>query len=137
MLMQNISMVSEILFIGGLIVYMFFASLHFINPIYIYFWHGEFEPLIPLYIPFVNETTASGFTILISIQTVEVFSAALASASVDFPYMLGVINVWIFSSVFEETVSELNGDLRAEEVDMPLVKAKLRNIFIMYYDFWS
>lgn len=134
LLMQKISQISECLFIGGLIVYFVFTSLHFLNPIYGYFWQHEFKPLFPLYLPFVDEKTTAGFTILISIQIVEIFISVLSSASADFPYMIMVINVWIFSSVFEENVSELNDVLRAKKVDELLVKAKLRNIFGMYCD---
>lgn len=129
-------MVGEILFIVGLIAYILCAALHFVNPIYGYFWHGEYKPLIPLYIPFIDETTPSGFAILVLIQTIEVFSACLASASVDFPYIIVVINVWVFSSIFKENVSELNETLQVKYVDMPSVKAKLQNIFKMYYDIW-
>lgn len=136
MLLQNMAWLSEMLLVGGLVAYMNCAALHFLNPIYGYFWQNEFKALFPLYIPFIDETTAIGFTILMTIQSFEIFIALLSSACADFAFMIKVINVWIFSTIFHGTVHELNDILRKEKARMPLVRTKLRRICKMYYDVW-
>lgn len=136
-LLKNISLLSEVMLIGGIIAYIFCAILHFLNPIYGYFWQNEFKALFPLYIPFIDETTMNGFVALISIQSVEVFISILSNATVDFPFMIIIINVWIFTSIFEDDVNELNDILREKSVDVPLAEAKLRDIFKMYHQIWT
>lgn len=112
LLMLNMSWISEIILIIGLMAIMLVAMLHFIEPIYGYFWQHQFKALFPLYIPFVDEKTEVGFVILISIQSIEIFAAAVAGASVDLPFMISVINVWIFYTIFEDNTNEWNAILR-------------------------
>lgn len=130
------SWLSEMILIGGLTAYISCATIHFINPIHGYFWQHEFKALVPLYIPFVDESTVVGFTILLSIQTIEAFFAALTSGAADFPFMITVINVWIFSAIFHDHVNELNGILHEKKVDMPMARATLQSITEMYCDIW-
>ena len=137
LLLRNISMFCEVLFIVGFFVYMGFTCLLYINPIYGYFWLNEYRPSIPLYIPFIDEKTTIGFVMLLMIQAVEIFLATLASLSADLPYIIWAINVHVYSTVFKENVNELNDILRTEnQVDFVLATAKLRNIFKMYNDVW-
>lgn len=135
--LHQMSWLSEMTMICGTIAYMLVGIFHFINPIYGYFWQHEFEPLMPLYIPFVDEKTAAGFAILMSIQTIEMFIGALSTGCIDFLSMTLILNVRIFSSVFKDDVNDLNDILHEENVDMTLAKIKLRIICeISYYDAW-
>lgn len=137
LLLEKMSRISEMTLIGGSIVYTIGGVLHIINPIYGYYWQHKFKPLIPLYVPFVDETAADGFAILLTIQTIEIIVATMASICADFPFMIVIMNVWIFSTIFEDNVNELNEIFRAKKVDMPLAKTKLKGIFEMYYDNWT
>lgn len=134
LLLHKMSLISEMMLIAGVIAYMCAIMLHFINPIYAYFWRHEFQALLPLYIPFIDEKTTNGFILLTSIQTVEMCIAIIATACGDFPFMILVVNVFIFSTIFKDHVNELNAILRKKEVDLPLAKAKLQNIFELYTD---
>lgn len=134
LLLRNMSWLSEVILIGGTIAYMNCIALHFINPIYGYFWHHEYKPLFPLYVPFVDEQTAIGFGILMAIQSIEIFGAMISSGCADFHFMITVVNIWIITSIFHDDVHELSKLLRRKKVD--LARAMSRNIFKMYYDIW-
>lgn len=84
LLLQKMSWLSELILIGGTIAYMLVAILHYINPIYGYFWKHEFKALFPLYIAFIDEKSAFGFISLLTIQSIEVFAALMSSACADF-----------------------------------------------------
>lgn len=135
-LLEKVSWLSELILICGLALYSFCAALHLINPIYGYFWQHEFRALFPLYIPFVDEKMPVGFATLISIQTIEISIAAIATGCADFPFMIAVINTGIFSTIFHDKVSELSGILRAKKQNLPLARAELQSICAMYYDIW-
>lgn len=135
-LLENLSWLSELILIGGTITYILVAILHFLNPIYGYFWKHEFKALMPMYILFIDEKTAIGFTILLLIQSMQVFAGVLASAAADFIFMILVINAWIFATNFKDNVNEMSAILRKKKVDMPLASTKLRNIFDIYYEVW-
>lgn len=136
LLLHNMSWLSEVILIGGYLFYMFVGILHLINPIYAYFWQHEFKPLMPLYIPFIDVKSSVGFVILISIQTLEVFAAVMATGCADFPFMILVLNVRIFTTIFEDSANELNVMLHERKVDMLKVKAQLKHISKMYGDIW-
>lgn len=129
LLLQRLSRISEMIIIGGSIAYIFCAILHLVNPIYEYFWQNEFKPLFPLYIPFIDEKTANGFTILSSIQIVEIFIAFVASGCADFLFMMLVVNVRMFSTIFEESLIELNEILQKKKVDMPMATTTYSDIW--------
>lgn len=130
------SWVSEVILVGGFIAYILVAVLHLINPIYGYFWQHELKALFPLYIPFIDEKSVSGFTILISIQTMQALGAAVGSGCTDFPFMIIVINIWIFITYFKDDTNDLNAILRKKKVNMALATNKLRHIFKLYNDIW-
>lgn len=134
LLLHKMALISEMLLICGFIAYMGCAIIHLINPIYAYFWRNEFQALFPLYIPFIDEKTPGGFILLILIQTVEIFISAAAIASADFAFAIIIANLWIFSTIFENNVSELDKILHEKKVDMTLAKAQLKNIVEMYND---
>lgn len=139
LILQKMSSISEMTVICGTIAYLLVATFHFINPIYGYFCQHELKALFPLYIPFVDEHTAVGAVSLISIQSIEVFAAALASACADFLFVTAAINIWVFCTIFQQNLFELNDILHEKNADvpLPLATAKLRSIFEMYNDNWK
>lgn len=136
MLLHKVSIIGEIVFACGSIAYISIAILGILYSFVGYFWQHELRPMLIIYLPYIDEKTVNGFAILMAIQSVEIFFAFAASASADFSYMLVIINVYAFTSIFEENVCELSEILHEKKVDMPLVKAKFRNICDMYYDIW-
>lgn len=136
LLLEKISLFSEMIVIGGTIVYVSCAVFHLMIPIYAYFWQHELKPLMPLYIPFVDEKTAIGFSILLSIHIAQAFAMTASTACVDLSFMIVALNIRIFGTIFDDNVNELNELLRMEKVDMPLAAKKFRSIFEIYYDNW-
>lgn len=138
MVLQEMSLISESTLIRGTIAYMLVGMLHFINPIYGYFWQAELKPLVPLYIPFVDEKTALGFISLLLIQSFQLFVGLVSSACADFPFLIVAMNIWAFSTIFAEYVIDLNDVIEhAENANMPLIKTKLQRIIEMHNDNWT
>lgn len=137
LLMQKMSLISRTIFIGGAIAYIFCIILHFLNPIYGYFWQNEFKALFPLYIAFIDENSVGGFIILVSIQTVQLIISIAAFTAVDYSFMTIAANCWIYSSIFEDNANELNEVLQNEKaVDSSTSNIKLRKMVEAYYDIW-
>lgn len=61
-------------------------------------------------------------------------AALLASACSDFIFTLITTNVPVFADILGDNVTELNEILATRKPDMLLLKAKLRNILIMYQE---
>lgn len=136
LVLHRMSRISETILFRGTIAYLVVVSVHFINPIHSYFWRHEFKPLMPLYVPFVDERTAFGFVTLMSIQSFELFVGALANGCADFAILTFALNVWVFSTIFQENVIQLNGILNGPNADVPSAITKLRRIFVMYNENW-
>lgn len=134
LLLQKVSKISEIAIIGGLMLYISSGMLHFINPFFAYYLHNELKVAMPMYLPFIDETTKRGFIILLIIHFVEIIFATVATTCVDFSFLVIIANIPIFSTIFADNVNELSKILREKKTNLSIVKAKLRNIFLLYND---
>lgn len=111
------------------------GMIYIVNPIFSYFWLNEIKPMLPVYMPFIDENTLIGFIELTLIHIIFIFTGALGTVSVDFMVVMIVLNVPIFSTIFSDNVHELNDILHARNDGHDksvLTKAKLRNLFFMF-----
>lgn len=136
--LQLLSTITELLlkvgFAGGCACGMVFI----LNPIFSYVWLHEMKPMLPVFMPFIDENTQSGFIQLTLIHTIFIVTGVIGTASVDFLVFMTVLNIPIFSTIFNDNVQELNDILHAENDDgngpdkSVLIKAKLRNLIFMF-----
>lgn len=136
-LLQKVSIISEVASIGGSIMYISGGMLHFISPFFAYYLHGELKVAMPMYLPFIDETTKRGFTILLIIHFVEIVFASVATTCVDFSFLVIIANIPIFSTIFADNVRELSEILREKKRNLATAKAILRNIFLMHNELWQ
>lgn len=138
-LLQMLSKITELFLkfgiIGGSCCGMFFI----VNPFITYVWLNEMKPMIPIYMPFIDENTMDGFLLLTLIQTVFIVTGVIGTVSVDFLIFMIVLNVPIFSNIFSDNVTELNAILSGDDDEdkQTLIKMKLRNLFFMYDEIWQ
>lgn len=142
-LLQLLSTLTELLLECGFAGCCLCGILFIVNPIFSYVWMHEMRPMLPVYTPFIDENTLSGFIQLTLIHTVFIVSGVIGTASVDFMIVMIVLNVPIFTIIFSDNVQELNDIMHAkndrrlggEGPDKSvMVKAKLRNLFFMFGD---
>lgn len=135
-LLQSRSKLTILVLSLGFMGYVSIGLFHFINPIYEYLWHNELKPLMPTYLPFIDEKTTSGFIILTINQMIGIFYAVLGSYCADILGFVLVLNFSIFTTVFRENTDEFNGILHQRNGETSSVKEKFRTIFDQYEVIW-
>lgn len=134
-LIQKYAIITEIVIKGGITVYTFAGLFYLINPFYSYYWRNELVPLIPLYLPYIDENTTIGFSFLTAMHAIYLFLAVIGTACTDFMFVMMVVNMPLLSNIFRDNINELNGILREENVNEPLAKAKFKNILLLHREF--
>lgn len=86
--------------------------------------------------PFVDESTKSGFIALMGIHFAYMLTV-VSSVGVDFIFVMTIINIPLLAIIFGDNVQELNEILREENVNEKVAKAKLRNILLMQREIWE
>lgn len=132
LILRKFSTASEILLKCGVVVYLLAGCFYLLNPIYLYYTKNEIVPLLPLYMPFIDESTKSGFILLSAIHLGFLFIAVVASACTDLWFAMVAVNFFVPANIFSENVRELNVILTQDKVDIQLTKAKLLNILLIH-----
>lgn len=65
---KKCALYTEYLFIGMTILYISATFSFLIYPLYMYFFENEIVPILPIYLPYVDENTHYGYIILTSFQ---------------------------------------------------------------------
>lgn len=134
-LLQLFSTITELLLKFGFSASCLCGLVFILNPIFTYVLLNQMKPMLPVYMPFIDENTLNGFIQLTLIQTIFIVAAVIGTSSADFMVVMIVLNIPIFPLIFSDNVHELNGILHAKNNsnDKPvLIKAKLRNLFFMF-----
>lgn len=134
-LAQQFATLTEWIFKGGSTVYLLAGMSYFLNPLYSYFWLNEIVPILPVYMPFIDENTMEGFIGLTLMHLSLLVLAVAASAGVDFMFISLIFNMLFFARIFTDNVDELNDTLREDQVDRIQAKAKLTNILLIHREF--
>lgn len=137
MLLSNFSLITEIVLKAGSALYCCAGLFYILNPFYSYYFKNELIPLIPLYIPFIDEETKTGFITLCGIHFGFMILTVMATACTDFMFVMIIVNIPVLSTIFCDNVRELNDILKNKNVDVPAAKGKLRNILLMHRDIWE
>lgn len=137
LLMRKFSLITEIVLKAGCALYFCAGVFYFLNPLHSYFFKNKLIPLLPLYMPFIDEHTKSGFIILGAVHVAIIISTVIASACSDFMFVMIIVNIPVLSTIFSDNVGELNDILRNENVDFSAAKAKLRNILLIHREIFE
>lgn len=136
-LLKLFTIITKVVIKVGAAIYCLAGAFYMINPIYSYFVKHEIIPLIPLYMFFIDETTRNGFTLLTIIHITFMVLTVAGSACSDFMFVMIIVNIPLLSTIFVDNIQELNKILREETVNVPLAKAKLKNILLMHIEIWE
>lgn len=130
--LSKFSAATEIVLKSGVILYSLAGCFYLLNPIISYYTKREIVPLLPLYMPFIDETTKSGFILLTAMHLGFLLIAVVASACTDLWFAMVAVNFFVPAKIFHENVRELNAILKQDKVDIPISKAKLLNILLIH-----
>lgn len=136
-LLHLFSIITEVIIKGGFALYCLAGLFYTINPIYSYFFKHELIPLIPVYVAFIDETTKNGFISMGIVHLIFMVLTVAGSACTDFMFVMIIANMPVLSAIFVGNIQELNEILREETVNVPLAKAKLKNILLMHKEIWE
>lgn len=124
--------ISRLILKLGVVIYTLAGLFYLLNPIYLYCTRREIVPLLPLYMPFIDETTKHGFILLSVLHLGFVFVAVVASAGSDLLYALVVINFFVPVNIFHNNIDELNTLLSKSKPNDKFIKAKLLNVIFIH-----
>lgn len=102
-------------------------------PVYMYFIKHEVITIIPLYFPFFDETTLSGYIIISSMHLSFISTATLGLLACDFFFTLLIVSSLIFAKLISFDIQQLNHELQINKSKSNIViKYRLQNIFLMH-----
>lgn len=81
-------------------------------PLVWYLISGEAEPTLPIMIPFIDETSTKGYTLLVSIQSFWVVIAAVGFMESDLTYGMLSLYIWPLVDLFCDHLEVMNVALR-------------------------
>lgn len=87
-LIPKFTLITELILKIGTGVYTLVGGFYVLVPIYVYYSRRETVPLIPLFFPFIDENTSTGFAILTAIHLVYIVLAIISTACTDFMFIM-------------------------------------------------
>lgn len=134
---HQLSTICEWIFKCGFALHACAAIFYLLNPLYSYFWLNKIVPIIPVYIPFIDENTQIGFVELTIIHLEFIVLTLIGSGAVDFMFILLIFNMLFLARILADNADELNAILRKDKVDRRVAKAKLVNILLMHREIFE
>lgn len=131
---DKFALFTEILFKAMIISFASVTSTFFVYPFYMYFVKGELMPIMPLYLPFVDESTCIGYIALNVYQFLCCIISVVGFSALEFLMTIIIISSLIFSKLIGRELQQINVDLRDDECNMLMVLGRLTNIFLMHQE---
>lgn len=123
---------TEYLFKVGIALYFFASTGYFVYPFYRYKVYNEIIPILPNYLPYVDENTNTGFIILTIFHLNLIVLGALGTACSDLSFTMVIVNVPVLGNIFTDNIKDLNDILKEKRPNLPMMKARLLNIFLQH-----
>lgn len=99
---------------------------------------GTLTPLMEAYLPFVDENTTVGYTIMTSYHLVGAFLGIFGTAACDMLLIMFVVHVKIFVDILNDNIKQLNGALLVKSNRTSReVQMYFRNIVIMHKEIYT
>lgn len=128
---KTCSLYTEYLFIFMAILYFTSTFAILIYPLYMYFFENEVVPVMPIYLPLVDETTHNGYIILTTFHLVVFYMAVSGLFLFDFLLAILILSTLMFAKVIWFETQQIHRDL--EENEPPIViKYRFRNILLLH-----
>lgn len=114
----------------GILSYVLALLSYYAYPIYMYLQANEIVACLPVYMPYVDETTIIGYAILNVFHVICLLLGFFGSTCCDFTFTLIILNVPAMAYLFGATIDELNEQMMAPKRAWPVIRAQLRNILL-------
>lgn len=135
-LFATYAMITEYVIKIGTCLYALSLLAYFLNPIYMYLFKNEIEPLIPVYLPLINSNTINGYLILFAYHILVMISAFFGSSAVDFLFTGIIVNAPILAALINDDVDDLNEILsKKTTINANMARQRLQNILLMHQEF--
>lgn len=105
---------------------------YFLTPIYVYVVQKERIPLIPLYVPGIDENTTIGYTVLMAFHLMLLFVGCAGFVAFEFLLEIIIISSLIFGKVIAMDTERINDDLENEM--MADATFRLKNVLLMHQE---
>lgn len=126
---------TEYLFKIGFSFYALSTMGYFLFPLYFYKTRNEINPLVPSYLPGVDENTKIGFIILFIFHLNIIAFGFIGSSCTDFNFTMIIVNVPVLANIIGDNIKELNYMLREQQPKRVMIKAKFRNMLLQHQEF--
>lgn len=104
----------------------------FIVPVYVYVMENKLVPLIPLYMPGIDETTTTGYLLLLLLHSAQILMSVIGFLAFEFLLEIIVINSMIFGKLIALDTELINNDLENGMRHDAIYR--LKNIFMMHQE---
>lgn len=128
-------MFTEYFFKIAFAIYFITCIIFSVFPIVSYIVLGEMVIIDTLYLPGIDENSLTGYIILSIFHLNCVWFSALGSSGVDFIFSILILNVPVIANIIGDNIRDLNELLNEMRPKLVMIKAKLRNILIQYYEY--
>lgn len=100
-----------------------------------YYLTGYLEPILPTFIPFVDETSTLGYVILFIFEGLICVLGMSGTCGADFMLFILIVHMWPMCQIFDNMFKELNQGLLVEEHrNSSQIRGHFRNILMVHQD---
>lgn len=130
---EKFAFVTEVLFKGMTIVYISSTFTFYFYPVYMYLYENEIVPIIPLYLPAIDENQFTGYVILCVIHVTVLNLATFGVLACDFFIAIIIISTLIFAKLISLDFEQIDMDLMKNASPLRIT-GRFRNILLMHQE---
>lgn len=123
--------ITEYVFIAGISIYTLTLVAYFFTPLVIYILEHKLVKMLPISLPFLDDQTAIGYTIMTIFQTSGLLGSYFGIGSNDFVFTMIIMNVHVLANIFSDSVTALNDGLKEKHPNRIAVKAHFLNTLLL------
>lgn len=130
---QNCVFVTEMIFKVMSTLYLLSVFTFFPYPLYMYYFEHEVVTIIPIHIPFVDDTTFVGYIIVSAYQIILFVLATTGVLACDSYMAIIIVSTLIFAKLIAFDMEQIDDDLLLKD-PMITVRSRFRNILLMHQE---
>ncbi|XP_037034192.1 putative odorant receptor 83c [Bradysia coprophila] len=125
------------IFKNGMVLLLTTAILALLRPGFSYIVFGKLDPILPTYLPGVDEEETYGYVMLATLHTYIAFIFVTGTAGCDLLLMTQVIHLYTMTHIFRNAVDEFNALIERNTGRTSRKKTRqfLRNLILMHIDY--
>lgn len=129
----NFAFATEMIFKVMATLYLLSVFTFFPYPLYMYYFENEVVPLIPLFLPGIDETTFAGYVLISCYQVVVFVLATIGVLACDAYMAIIIVSTLIFSKLISLDLEQIEDDLLLKDPTLT-VRGRFRNIILMHQE---